>query len=446
MGQIIADLIGELASLFLGILGALPAIVGYVAIILLFMVLVRVFRQRMQPTHDYTSLKTVTFGDESAVVSDKAASIISVVLIFVIWGAFTGTSWLPGFLHAPGPFLGQQTFTYTVETPDGAKDDATVTVVVHEAGEVPETPEVAPGDGIAKDDVLVVQAYRSKLLTWDSNDEVNRRDNEARIVAIDGRAIDRDTDVDTGFARVALTDKGTLNVEPGKGWQMENIWLPAPDSVWSRLISVSKDGYQNVTLAEHLSYSLFRVIVGFILGAAVGIPLGYAMGLSNWFRGWFDPIVEFMRPVPPLALIPLVIIWAGIGEQGKIILLFLAALWIMAIASRSGVSGVAISKVHAAYSLGASKAQIMRHVIVPNSLPEIFTGARVAMGVCWGTVVAAELVAAEKGVGKMIVAASKFQDTDIVLMGIILIGIIGFGIDVLMRWGERWLVPWKGRV
>ena len=89
------------------------------------------------------------------------------------------------------------------------------------------------------------------------------------------------------------------------------------------------------------------MIVGFALGAAVGIPLGYAMGLSNWFRGWFDPIVEFMRPVPPLALIPLVIIWAGIGEQGKIILLFLAALWIMAIGARSGVSGVKISKVHA---------------------------------------------------------------------------------------------------
>jgi len=152
-----------------------------------------------------------------------------------------------------------------------------------------------------------------------------------------------------------------------------------------------------------------------------------------------------MRPVPPLALIPLVIIWAGIGEQGKIILLFLAALWIMAIGARSGVSGVKISKVHAAYSLGASKAQILRHVIIPNSLPEIFTAARVAMGVCWGTVVAAELVAAEKGVGKMIVAASKFQDTDIVLMGIILIGIIGFGIDMLMRYGERWLVPWKGK-
>jgi taurine transport system permease protein len=177
----------------------------------------------------------------------------------------------------------------------------------------------------------------------------------------------------------------------------------------------------------------------------VGIPLGYAMGLSSWFRGWFDPIVEFMRPVPPLALIPLVIIWAGIGEVGKIVLLFLAALWIMAIAARSGVSGVRISKVHAAFSLGASKAQVMRFVIVPNSLPEIFTGARVAMGVCWGTVVAAELVAADKGAGMMIMTASKFQNTDVVIMGIILIGVIGFGIDLLMRWGEKALVPWKGK-
>jgi len=107
---------------------------------------------------------------------------------------------------------------------------------------------------------------------------------------------------------------------------------------------------------------------------------------------------------------------------------------------------VAISKVHAAYSLGASKWQLMRHVIVPNSLPEIFTGARVAMGVCWGTVVAAELVAAEKGAGMMVMVASRFQNTDIVIMGIILIGIIGYGIDILMRKAENWLVPWKGRI
>ena len=100
-----------------------------------------------------------------------------------------------------------------------------------------------------------------------------------------------------------------------------------------------------------------------------------------------------------------------------------------------------LSKVHAAYSLGASKAQVLRHVIVPNSLPDIFTGARVAMGVCWGTVVAAELVAANQGAGMMIMAASKFQQTDIVIMGIVLIGVIGFGIDLLMRGMERRLVP-----
>jgi taurine transport system permease protein len=444
MGQIFSDLGGELWALFVSILAALPALVGYVAIILLAMFAIGFVRRKMSSKSDYTSLKTVTFGDESAVVSDKAASIISVILIFVIWGAFTGTSWMPGFMHAPGPFVGDNQFTYTAQDADGQASDATVFVRVHKKGIAVDAPDAGAGTGPAQNDTLVVQAYRSKLLIWDSNDAVTRKDG-ANIVAIDGRPITKGNAVDVGFGRVALTDKGTLNFTPGKGWQMENIWLPSPDSVWSRLISVAKEGYQNVTLAEHLSFSLFRVIVGFVLGAAVGIPLGYAMGLSNWFRGWFDPIVEFMRPVPPLALIPLVIIWAGIGEQGKIILLFLAALWIMAIGARSGVSGVNITKVHAAYSLGASKVQILRHVIIPNSLPEIFTAARVAMGVCWGTVVAAELVAAEKGVGKMIVAASKFQDTDIVLMGIILIGIIGFGIDVLMRLAEKWLVPWKGK-
>ena len=444
MGAIFVDLGNELKTLFVAILGALPFLIGYVLIILAAMFIWRFVRARMTPKNDFTSLKTVTFGDESAVKSDTAASIISVVLIFVVWGAFTGSGWLPSPFHAPGPFVGQGTFTYTVEDSEGAKSDATVFVTVHEKGESPDPQVIEEGTGPAKNDTLVVQVYRSKLLSWDANDDATRKDG-ANIVAIDGRPISRGVDVETSIGKVVLTDKGTLNFTPGTGWQMEDIWLPGPDSVWKRLMSVGRDGYQNVTLAEHLSYSLFRVIVGFALGALVGVPLGYAMGLSNWFRGWFDPIVEFMRPVPPLALIPLVIIWAGIGEQGKIILLFLAALWIMAIAGRSGASGVQISKVHAAYSLGASKIQILRHVIVPNSLPEVFTGARVAMGVCWGTVVAAELVAAEKGVGKMIVTASKFQDTDIVIMGIILIGIIGFGIDILMRMAEKWLVPWKGR-
>jgi taurine transport system permease protein len=393
---------------------------------------------------DYTSLKTVTFGDESAVVSNRTASVISIATIFLLWGMFTGTALLPKFLHAPGPFEGVATFDYTAETPDGNSDTATVTVLVHPINEDVPAPEVEPGDGWAKNDAAKVGIWRSGLIRVDQNDELGR-DAGAKVVAVNGQKIEPGISVQIDNGRVGMSPKGTLNFEPTKGWQMEPIWLPAPEAVAKRLVDIASEGFRGSTLAEHLGYSLFRVVLGFVCGALVGIPLGYAMGLSNWFRGWFDPIVEFMRPVPPLALIPLVIIWAGIGETGKIILLFLAALWIMAIAARSGVSGVKISKVHAAYSLGASKSQIMRYVIMPNSLPEIFTGARVAMGVCWGTVVAAELVAAEKGAGMMIMVASKFQNTDIVIMGIILIGVIGFGIDMLMRWAERILVPWKGK-
>ncbi len=402
------------------------------------------FIVRRATPQDFTSLKTVTFGDESAVRADRWASIISVVALFVLWGMFTGSALLPKFMHMPGPFMGDTQFTYTAEGPAGT-DDATVTIRVHPVDQKPDAPEVEPGDGWAKNDVAVIGAWRSGLILWDKNDEANRRNDEARITAINGTPVQPGDRVRTDNGSVSITDKGTINYTPYKGMQMEPIWLPSPEAVWKRFISLFDEGYQNFTLLQHLGWSLLRVIAGFFFGALVGIPLGYAMGLSNWFRGWFDPIVEFMRPVPPLALIPLVIIWAGIGETGKIILLFLAALWIMAIAARAGVSGVKISKVHAAYSLGASKWQLMRYVIVPNSLPEIFTGARVAMGVCWGTVVAAELVAAEKGAGMMIMVASRFQLTDIVITGIILIGVIGYGIDILMRKAENWLVPWKGR-
>jgi len=418
-------------------------LVIYIATFTLAFFAVRFGVRKFREVRDFTSLKTVTFGDESAVRPDRWASVISVVTIFLLWGAFTGSAWVP--IHAPGPFIGDAEFTYTLEAPDGRRDDATVLVRVFEVGEDVEEPAIEPGDGFAKNDVSTVGAWRSDLILMDRNDEVTR-DDGARIVAINGEPVSPGGSVSIPEGRVSITPKGSINFYPAGGMQMEPIWLPAPETVVARLGEISNEGYQNFTLWEHLYWSLFRVIVGFALGAAVGIPLGYAMGLSDWFRGWFDPIVEFMRPVPPLALIPLVIIWAGIGESGKIILLFLAALWIMTISARAGVSGVAISKVHAAYSLGASKWQLMRYVIVPNSLPEIFTGARVAMGVCWGTVVAAELVAAEKGAGMMIMVASRFQLTDIVLMGIILIGVIGYGIDILMRKMERWLVPWKGRV
>ena len=219
----------------------------------------------------------------------------------------------------------------------------------------------------------------------------------------------------------------------------------AKPGVIDRFMGLLSEGYRNISLWEHVGTSVKRVLLGVFFGALAGIPLGFAMGLNSAARGLFDPIVEFVRPIPPLALIPLVILWLGIDEVAKVFLLFLAALFIMLIAARAGVSSVQISKVHAAYSLGASKTQVLRHVILPNALPEIFTGLRTSMGVCWGTLVAAELVAADQGVGSMMMIAKNFLQTDVVVIGIIIIGAIGFAIEMLMRALEAWLIPWKGK-
>lgn len=223
------------------------------------------------------------------------------------------------------------------------------------------------------------------------------------------------------------------------------IYWPSFSAVGSRLEILLSEGFRNITLWDHIGISVYRVLSGVFYGALIGIPLGLAMGLSSVARGMFDPIVEFIRPIPPLALIPLIILWFGIDEFAKIFLLFLASLFIMTISARAGVSSVRISKVHAAYSLGATKWQVLRLVILPNALPEIFTGLRTSMGVCWGTVVAAELVAADRGVGSMIMIAKNFLQTDTVVIGIFIIGIIGFSIEILMRLLEKKLIPWRGK-
>ena len=212
-----------------------------------------------------------------------------------------------------------------------------------------------------------------------------------------------------------------------------------------RFASLVVEGYRNISFWEHIWTSVKRVLLGVFFGALVGIPLGFAMGLNSVARGLLDPVVEFIRPIPPLALIPLVILWLGIDEVAKTFLPFLAALFIMLIAARAGVGSVRISKVHAAYSLGASRGQVLRHVILPNALPEIFTGLRTSMGVCWGTLVAAELVAADRGVGSMMMIAKNFLQTDVVVIGIVIIGAIGFAIEMLMRVLEGRLIPWKGK-
>lgn len=229
---------------------------------------------------------------------------------------------------------------------------------------------------------------------------------------------------------IGLTDATFF---PGPKKTAEDGWL------------LATEGFQRVTLLEHVVASLRRILLGFGFGVLFGVPVGLAMGLSNTFRGIFDPLIELFRPVPPLAFIPLLILWFGIGETSKVVMLFFAAFFIMVISARAGVTGVRLSKVHAAYSLGASKQQILRNVILPNALPEIFVGMRVAIGVCWGTLVAAELVGADTGLGALIWTAKTFFRNGLVVFGIILIGIIGVILDLIMRKLEEKFIPWRGK-
>ncbi|TAG11820.1 MAG: ABC transporter permease subunit [Rhodobacterales bacterium] len=229
------------------------------------------------------------------------------------------------------------------------------------------------------------------------------------------------------------------------GW-VKPLFLPSPQAVLAKFIQVWNEGFTNTPFLEHVAISAARVFGAFILACLVGIPLGIAMGMSPLVRGIFDPPIEFYRPIPPLAYLPLIIIWFGIGETSKVLLIFLSVLAPVALGARSGVKSAAIEQIHAAYSFGASRWQVMRHVILPSALPEILTAMRIGIGFGWTTLVAAEMVAATKGLGYMVLTASQFLQTSTVIMGIIVIAVIAYAFDVLMRWVERKVVPWKGRM
>ncbi|RUM95691.1 ABC transporter permease subunit [Pseudaminobacter arsenicus] len=231
----------------------------------------------------------------------------------------------------------------------------------------------------------------------------------------------------------------------GMGW-VKPLFLPSPMAVYGKFISAMTDGVANSTLAEHTMASLTRVFGAFFLACVTAIPVGIWMGVSRVARGLFDPIIEFYRPLPPLAYLPLVIIWLGIGEFPKIFLIYLAIFAPMAIAARSGVKSVSIEQIHAAYAMGATRSQIVWHVIMKAALPEIFTGMRIGIGVGWTTLVAAEMVAADRGLGFMVLNAAQYLASDTVIMGIIVIGVFAFAFDLLVRYLEKLLIPWKGRI
>ena len=211
-------------------------------------------------------------------------------------------------------------------------------------------------------------------------------------------------------------------------------------------VTVECEGFSEHPLHEHALWSLYRVFTSFFLAVVTAVPIGIAMGMNRLARGVFDPPIEFYRPIPPLAYLPLTIIWFGIGDFAKIFLIYLACFAPLAINARAGVKSVSVEQIHAAYSMGASRRQVIWQVVIKAALPEILTGMRVAIAFGWTTLVAAEMVAAKAGLGVLVLNAARFLATDIVFLGIVVIGLIAFAFDLLMRWIERLLVPWKGKM
>ncbi len=195
----------------------------------------------------------------------------------------------------------------------------------------------------------------------------------------------------------------------------------------------------------HIWDSFMRVFLGLVFGIIIGVPLGLFMGLNRFAKGFFDPLIELYRPVPPLAWAPLIISVLGIDNSGKVFLLFMVSLSIMIISARAGASGTQLSKIHAAHSLGATKKQILRHVIFPNSLPEILTGIRVAVGMCWGTLVAAEFLAGTTGIGFVENVAKKYFQWEVIWITIIIMGLLGLLFDITLRKIIDKSIPWRGK-
>jgi taurine transport system permease protein len=229
------------------------------------------------------------------------------------------------------------------------------------------------------------------------------------------------------------------------GW-VKPLFLPSPLAVWDKFVVAMTDGVSNSTLIQHTLASLGRVLGAFSLALVTAVPVGILMGVNRTMRGLFDPIIEFYRPLPPLAYLPLIIIWLGIGEFPKVFLIYLAIFAPMAIAARAGVRSVSTEQIHAAYAMGATRAQVISQVILKAALPEIFTGMRIGIGVGWTTLVAAEMVAAHRGLGFMVLNAAEYLASDTVIMGIIVIGIFAFAFDLMLRYLEKAMIPWKGKI
>jgi taurine transport system permease protein len=222
------------------------------------------------------------------------------------------------------------------------------------------------------------------------------------------------------------------------------LLLPTPSSVASSGWQIIIHGYQGVSFWRNVGISMERVGIGWGAAVVVGTLLGLGIGLSSVMRIIFDPLIEFYRLIPPLGYLSLLIVWFGIGETSKDVVLFLAALPPTVLNTADAVNGVRPDRINGVRTLGGSQLDVLRFVVLPSCLPAVITGARVSFSNTFTTLVAAETLAASSGLGWLSIEASRYLNTQVVIFAIIVMGIIGMSCDRLLRYAHRRLCPWQG--
>lgn len=225
---------------------------------------------------------------------------------------------------------------------------------------------------------------------------------------------------------------------------IDKTFLPSLSDIIAQFLSMAKKGYAGTPLITHIEISLRRVFLAFGLGTVIGLVLGLVMGYYKYVRAAFYMVTEILRPIPPLAFITLFILWFGIGEVSKVLIILYAGALIVMLNTIAGVQSCPKEKILAAHTLGANDLAVFLYVILPAALPSTFTGMRVALSVDFGILVAAELLAGDSGVGFIISDASTFFNVSALFVGIFLIGFFGVVSDFLLRILSMRIVHWQG--
>lgn len=212
---------------------------------------------------------------------------------------------------------------------------------------------------------------------------------------------------------------------------------------FSSVVETFKNKIADRSLIIEIAVSLRRVLLGYLLAAVAGVGLGIVIGLSDRIYRYLDLFIQILKPIPPIAWIPLTILWMGIGEASKVFLIFLGGFFTILLNTIDGIRYIDKKLLEVAKSLETPKSKCLFELIIPAALPSIFTGLRVAMGTCWTCVVAAELVASSSGIGYMISNARNFGQMDVVIVGMLSIGIVGKIMDAVLKKVEKGVLRWQ---